>query len=159
MAEETTKAPRANREKPRAQETREAAERPKQWQPASLLPMPEPQEGYEFRYIRKSMIGVNDPTNMSRKIREGWETCRLEDHPELELNVDEDAKESGLVEIGGLILCKMPTEMVKQRNAYYSQSNRRQVESVDNNYMKEEDPRMPLISEKSSKVSFGGGRG
>lgn len=157
MAEQNT--PRANRNKPRAEATREAAARPQQWQPANTLPTPEPQEGYLFRWIRKSSLGTNDPTNVSRKLREGWETCRLQDHDELRLMVDTDAKESDLVEVGGLILCKMPEEMVSQRNAYYARNNRAQIESVDNSFLKENDDRMPLISEKKSSVSFGNGRG
>jgi hypothetical protein len=141
----------------RSQETRETTARKKQWAPASLLPEPEPQEGFTFRWIRKSMLGISDPTNFSRKVREGWETCRLEDHPELELHVDSDAASSGLVEIGGLILCKMPTEFVEQRNAYYNRTNQAQIESVDNNFMRENDPRMPLYKERKSQVSFGRG--
>lgn len=156
MAETT---PRVNRDKPRASDTREQMERPRQWQPASLLPTPTPQEGYEFRWIRKASLGVSDPTNFSRKVREGWEPCRLEDHEELALHVDGDAKSSGMVEVGGLILCKMPTEMIVQRNKHYNASSRAQIESVDNSFMKENDSRMPLFSEKSSKVTFGNGRG
>ncbi len=152
-------APRTREARPvsREQNDREATARKKQWAPASMLPEPTPQEGVEFRWIRKSTLGVNDPTNYSRKVREGWETCRLEDHPELKLAVDEDAVSSGLVENGGLILCKMPTEMVQQRNAYYQRSSEAQVESVDNNFMRENDPRMPLFHDRKSKVSFGRG--
>jgi hypothetical protein len=138
-------------------ETREQTARKKQWAPANLLPEPTPQEGVSFRWVRKSMVGKSDPTNFSRKVREGWETCRLEDHPELALHVDGDAAASGLVEIGGLLLCKMPTEMVEQRNAYYNRTSQAQIESVDNNFMRENDPRMPLYNERKTSVSFGRG--
>jgi len=138
-------------------QTREATSRKKLWQPADLLPAPNPQEGYEFRWIRKSMMGQSDPTNMSRSFREGWEPCRLEDHPELALSVDKDAKNSGQVEVGGLILCKMPTEMVLARNAYYQQHTQAQMDSVDSALMRENDPRMPLFKEAKSTVSFGRG--
>lgn len=141
----------------REHESREATARKKQWAPASLLPEPDPVEGVSFRWIRKSTLGVTDPTNFSRKVREGWETCRLEDHPEMQLHVDGDAAASGMVEIGGLILCKMPTEMIEQRNAYYRRSSEAQVESVDNNFMRENDPRMPLFRDRKSTVSFGRG--
>ena len=129
----------------REQSTREETARKKAWAPASLLPDPAPEDGYKFRYIRKSMLGVSDPTNFSRKTREGWETCRLEDHPELALMVDKDAQASGLVEIGGLILCKMPTEMIEQRTDYINRNNQAQIDSVDNSFMRENDPRMPLF--------------
>lgn len=138
-------------------ESREQTARKQAWAPASLLPDPLPQDGYTFRYVRKSMLGVNDPTNFSRKNREGWEPCRLEDHPELSLLVDKDAEASGLVEIGGLILCKMPTEFVDQRTQYINNHNKAQMESVDNSFMRENDPRMPLFSDRKSGVSFGRG--
>lgn len=141
----------------RTLQTREANSRKKQWQPADLLPAPLPQEGWSFKYVRKSMIGQSDPTNMSRSLREGWELCRLEDHPELALSVDPDASNSGIVEIGGLVLCKIPTEFVKQRQDYYSKHNKAQVEAVDANLMRENDPRMPLFKDSKSSVSFGRG--
>ena len=141
----------------REMQTRETTSRKKLWQPADLLPTPNAQEGYEFRWIRKSMMGQSDPTNTSRSFREGWEPCRLDDHPELALSVDNDAKTSGIVEVGGLILCKMPVEMVLARNAYYSNNAAAQLESVDNNLMRENDSRMPLFKEAKSTVSLGRG--
>lgn len=138
-------------------QTREASSRTKLWQPADLLPTPTPQEGYEFRWVRKAMMGQADPTNMSRSFREGWEPCRIDDHPELALSIDADAKNSGIVEVGGLILCKMPVEMVLARNGYYHNNAKAQMESVDSNLMRENDPRMPLFKDAKSTVSFGRG--
>jgi len=138
-------------------QTREANSRKKLWQPADLLPAPTPIEGYTFRWVRKSMLGTSDPTNVSRSFREGWEPCRLEDHPELALNVDNDAKNSGMVEVGGLILCKTPTELVEQRTAYYQNNDRSQIESVDSALMRENDSRMPLFKESKTSVTFGRG--
>lgn len=138
-------------------QTRDANARKKLWQPADMLPSPTPQEGYEFRYVRKAVLGQLDPTNMSRSLREGWEPCRLEDHPELAMSVDADAKNSGLVEVGGLILCKMPAEMSIARTAHYQQHTAAQMSSVDNNLMRENDSRMPLFKDAKSTVSFGRG--
>lgn len=148
---------REARQTSRSTDTREKTERPKQWAPANLLPEPTPQEGVEFRWIRKAIIGTSDPTNMSRRLREGWETCRLEDHPELALHVDGDAQASGMVEVGGLVLCRTAKELVDQRNAYYQRKAGSHMESVDNNLMRENDPRMPLFKERKSTVSFGRG--
>jgi len=89
-------------------------------------------------------MGNTDPTNVSARFREGWEPVKAEDHPELML-----AQTSGNVEIGGLALCKMPSEMVDQRNSYYQQINRDQMESVEQSYMRENDRRMPKFSERS----------
>ena len=138
-------------------QSRTAAARPTVWKPADLLPEPTREAGWEYKWIRKSILGMADPTNMSKSMREGWETCRLEDHPELMLAVDGDARPSGLIEIGGLILCKIPQEMFDQRQAYYEKMANGQMESVDAQVDRENDPRMPLFKERSSKVTFGGG--
>lgn len=142
---------------PRDLQNREADSRPKLWQPADLLPAPAAQPGYTFRWVRKSMIGVADPTNMSRSLREGWEPCRLEDHPELALSVDRDARNSDLVEVGGLILCKIPDEVAVARRSYYENHSASQQKAVDNNLMRENDPRMPLFKDSRTEVTFGRG--
>ena len=142
---------------PRETDTRENETRTKQWQPASLLPDPIPQEGYTFRWVRRSMLGVEDPTNFSRKTREGWEPCAIKAHPEMRTVLDKSAIASGLVETGGVILCKMPDDLVKQREDYYPGNSKAQMESVDNSFMRENDPRMPLFKDRDSKVTFGRG--
>ena len=139
-------------------QTREANTRPKVWKPADLLPEPTRQEGWEYKWIRKSIMGVSDPTNMSKSLREGWEPCRLEDHPEMMLAVDGDAKNSGLIEVGGLVLCKIPQEMFDQRQAYYMNQAQGQMESVDAQVDRENDKRMPIFKERQTKVVFGNGR-
>ena len=138
--------------------TRDTETRPTSWKPADLLPDPKYDPNYEFRYVRKSTMGQTDPTNMSRSLREGWEPCKLADHPELMMSVDAGAANSGLVEVGGLVLCKMPIEMWEQRQAYYRQQSGAQIESVDAQLDKMNDPRMPLFKERNSKVTFGSGR-
>jgi hypothetical protein len=143
---------------PRDADTREQTVRSKQWKPADLLPTPIMPAGWEPRWVRKSTMGVDDPANMSRSLREGWEPCRLEDHPELMLSVDANAVNAGLVEIGGLILCQMPTEMWNQRQAYFNNLATGQMQSVDAQLAKENDSRMPLFNERQTKVSFGSGR-
>ncbi len=45
----------------------------------------------------------------------------------------------------------------KQRSDYYSDLARRQNESVNNNFMRDGDPRMPKLNESSTRVTFGGG--
>jgi hypothetical protein len=137
-------------------EVRSTMERPKQWMPPQLLPDPNPEAGYAFRWIRVSTLGTADPMNVSSKMREGWEPVKASEHPEIQLM---GAKTSipDSIEIGGLILCKTPTEFVQQRDAFYQQQSEGQMNSVDNNFMRENDPRMPLFRERQSKVSFGRG--
>lgn len=142
----------------RSAEERGASTRQKQWKPADVLPEPTREEGWEYKWIRKSIMGVADPTNMSKSLREGWEPCRLEDHPEMMLAIDEGASNSGLIEVGGLVLCKIPQEMFDQRQRYYEQQAQGQMESVDAQIDRENDSRMPMFKERQSKVTFGNGR-
>ena len=139
-------------------ELRDRNERPKTWAPPTLLPVPAPQDGYAFRWIRISTMNQPDPTNISGKLREGWEPVRASDHPELQLfGMDTSEKFKDNVVVGGLMLCKTPIELVNQRNAFYQQQTDNQTQSVDNHFMRQNDPRMPLYSERKSSVSFGKG--
>lgn len=123
--------------------------------PPSTLPVPTPQPGYSFRWIATAVLGQADPSNVSKKMREGWEPVRAEDHPELQLAPNQN----GNVELGGLMLCKMPSDRVEARNQYYENHAQAQMESVDNSYLRNNDPRMPMFSEKRSTTSRGGGFG
>jgi hypothetical protein len=138
-------------------DTREKMERPKQWMPPQLLPDPNPEEGYAFRWIRISSLGKDDATNISGKLREGWEPVRAADHPEIRLFGSSNPKFPDCVEVGGLLLCKTPVEFTEQRDAYYRQQAEAQMASVDNTYMRENDPRMPMFKERKSTVTFGKG--
>ena len=145
--------------KPRSTETREADVRQTSWKPAHDLPSPAPQDGYKFRWIRASMMGQADPANMARARREGWVPCKASDHPEISSDFAAFGltPASDLSEIGGVVLCKTTQETADSRRAYYEEMTQRQTQSVDNNLMRESDPRMPLFREGKSKVSFGSG--
>jgi hypothetical protein len=138
-------------------DNREFSERPKQWMPAELLPEPDKQAGYAYRWIRTSTLNTADPRNLSAKLREGWEPVALEEQPKFQLLVDPNSRFKDNIEIGGLLLCKTPEEFVKQRNAYYAKQSDAQTEAVDNNLMRQSDPRMPLFNERKSTTSFGKG--
>jgi len=138
-------------------DTREVFARPATWRPPETLPMPDPRPGWSHRYVRISTLGAADPSNISSKLREGYEPCKGEDYPELMMHASTEGRFKGNIEVGGLLLCRIPEEFMKQRSAYYDQQNRAQTESVDNNFLRENDPRMPLFSEKRSKVTFGSG--
>jgi hypothetical protein len=125
--------------------------------PPQALPEPRPEEGYTFRWIRTSLLGAVDPTNASAKFREGWEPCKADDHPEMLLTADPNTRFKGNIEIGGLLLCKAPVELMDQRRAYYAKMSDSQIQAVDNNFMRTNDARMPLFAEKKSSVTFGRG--
>lgn len=141
----------------REQTTREKTVRKKAWQRPEVLPSPNPEPGYEFHWVRVSTQGQVDATNVSSKLREGWEPVKASDHPEITMVTVENDRFKDNVVIGGLMLCKAPLELVEERNDYYSQQSDAQMNSVDNNLMRENDPRMPLFNERKTKVSFGKG--
>ena len=134
-----------------------AAGRPTSWQNPDSLPMPNDRPGWKHRYIRISMMGVSDASNISSKLREGYEPVKAEEYPELMMQANQEGRFKGNIEIGGLLLCRIPEEFLKQRAEFYNNQNKAQMESVDNTFMKDSDPRMPLFAEKRSKVSFGSG--
>lgn len=136
--------------------TRDKVQRRKSWQPPTLLPDPPPDSDYRYRWIRVSSFGNSDPRNVSSKLREGWELVPPDDPAAASIKIATDAKASyaGSIEIGGLALARMPEEMAKERDAYYRTAAANQVESVDNNFMRENDPRMPLLKpERLTKIS------
>jgi len=142
----------------RSDETREQFIRTETWEPANALPSPNPQEGWRFRWKRKSVYEFQDVSNMSKGMREGWEPCRLEDHPELHIAVDPDSKNSGLVELGGLILCKIPEERAKARNEYYNNLSHAQINAVESNLLGNEHKSMPMFVDRKTEVKkFGAG--
>ena len=146
--------PRMNR----STDTRAVTERPKQWQAPELLPEPDKQAGYTYRWIRVSMLDKADPRNISRALREGFEAVPVEEQPKFKLLVDPTSRFKDNIEIGGLLLCKIPTEMMSQRAEYYANQTRAQTDAVDNNLMRQSDPRMPIFQERKSSTSFGKGK-
>ena len=147
----------AENRKPREVETRQQEMRPQQWKPPELLPEPDKQEGFKYRWIRVSTLGTADPRNISTKLREGWEPVRVEEQPKMKLLVDPKSRFNDNIEISGLLLCKTPEEFVDQRNAFYQKQAENQMEAVDNTLMRQSDSRMPLFSERKSTTTFGKG--
>jgi hypothetical protein len=138
-------------------ESRTQSERPTQWQQPELLPEPDKQAGYAYRWIRVATLNQADPRNLSAKLREGWEPVRVEEQPRFQLLVDPQSRYKDNIEIGGLLLCKTPVDLVNQRNNHYARQSESQTEAVDNNLMRQSDPRMPIFNERKSTTTFGKG--
>ena len=134
---------------------REFDERPKQWAPPELLPEPDKQAGFEYRWIRVSMLNQADPRNLSSKMREGWEPVAAEEQPKYKLLASRDGQFKDNIEIGGLLLCKRPEEFGVQQSAYYAKMTQDQADAVDNNLMRQSDARMPIFKEGKSTTSKG----
>ena len=142
---------------PRSLETREAEMRPQQWAPAELLPEPDKQPGFKYRWIRVSTLDKADARNLSGKLREGWEPVKISEQPKFKLLIDPNSRFKDNIEVGGLLLCKTPAEFVDQRNEYIHRQTQAQTLAIDNSFMRENDPRMPLFNERKSTTTFGKG--
>lgn len=141
---------------PREMQTREKTERKKSWTRPSALPTPEPKDGLHYRWIRTSMLGQSDNPNVSRRFREGYTPVKAADHPEMQLLSDVDSRFPDNIEVGGLMLCAIDSDVAEDRTEQQLDASRQQMDAVDNNYMRQSDPRMPVLrSERSTRTSFG----
>jgi len=141
---------------PRENQTREKAERKKSWTRPSALPTPEPRDGLHFRWIRTSMLGASDNPNVSRRFREGYVPVKAADHPEMQLLSDVDSRFPDNIEVGGLMLCAIDKDIAEDRSEQQLDASRQQMDAVDNNYMRQSDPRMPVLRpERNTRTSFG----
>jgi hypothetical protein len=121
-----------------------------------MLPVPEPKPGIEYRWIRTSTLGQSDNTNVSSRFREGWTPVRAEDHPNLQVVSDIDSRFTDNIEVGGLLLCQNSTENVQARREAQLDQAQSQMNAVDNSYLRNSDPRMPVLNpERSTRTSFG----
>jgi hypothetical protein len=121
-----------------------------------MLPVPEPRPGIEYRWIRTSTLGQSDNTNVSSRFREGWTPVRAEDHPNLQVVSDIDSRFTDNIEVGGLLLCQNSTENVQARRDEQTRQAASQMQAVDNSYLRNSDPRMPVLNpERSTRSSFG----
>lgn len=142
--------PRAEVE--RARQTREFSTG--SYRPPSVLPDPEPRDGWKHRWVRMSLLNNADDQNVWRMRREGWEFCKRDEYPEYNGML---LRGENAIEIQGLVLCRAPVEVMEARRKYYEELNKRAMQSIDSSLMREQDSRMPLIVERKSKVSFGSG--
>lgn len=141
---------------PREETTRERQTREDiTFVPPGLLPeVVNKEPGYEYRWIRVSAMGQPDTPNVNSRFREGWEPVDPKDHPEIK-QFEYNEKYKGMIEHGGLVLCKNSIERVKARQKYYEQQAANQITAVDNNFMRESDRRMPLFKEGRTTVERG----
>lgn len=143
--------------KDREDETRESTMRVKAWKQPGEMPEIKKQTGYFYKWVRVSYGDKPDTRNMVSHRTQGFEAVRIEEQKHLADLVDSSSRFKDNIEYDGLLLMKQPLELRKQRNAFYAKQNDAQLASVDSNFMKESDSRMPLFKEARSKVSFGKG--
>ena len=146
----------------RESNTRVKETRKKDWTPPSSLDAPAAPQGYCHRWIRTSTAGFEDVANVSKKLREGWEFLKAEtllsEIGEHEYPVISEVKHAGLIGIGGLVLARIPEEILKQRAEYFRKITQDRTDAIDRDLMKEQHPDMPINIERQSRVTFGGSR-
>ena len=154
----------ANNEGIQSRKSRESENHAKQtrrqpWRPVRKLETPPAPEGYEYRWIRESMLGQEDKANVARRIREGWELVRGTDLPaEFSYPTADTGRHAGLVYSEGLLLAKIPIETREERNAYYEDQTAMKKDALDNNMFNEskKDGRyVKYDSDRKSNVTFG----
>ena len=142
---------------PRKNSTRAKQARREPWKPPSMLDAPPAPEGYRHRWIRAEVMGFDDRKNVAARSREGWELVRGEDYPDFEIPTIEDGKHAGVIGVGGLLLAKIPEEIVEERKEYFQGMTRNQMTAVDNDLAREQHPAMPISKpDRQSRVTFGG---
>lgn len=140
---------------PRSLETRENDERRRTWQEPSVLPTPAPQDGYVFKWCRIDNRAAGDKLTITKRLQEGWEPADITDHPEIRIEIGGKIPAHGRVERGGLILCKMPAEMVEQRNAFYQRKALQQEKDAEEHYMRDPGQIIKKFADNTRKVVFG----
>jgi len=108
----------------RESETKVSKEAKKTWAPPSSLDAPPAPNGYAHRWIRTTVQGFEDTANVSKKLREGWDFVKVE-QIENEIGTNRypfytEGKYEGFIGIGGLVLARIPEEILVARAEYFA---------------------------------------
>jgi len=140
----------------RASQTRAKTEKPKVWTPPSSLDAPPAPDGFHHRWIRAESMGFDDTKNMAGKLRSGYELVRADEYPGSNYPVMTEGKYKGIIGVGGLLLARIPEEIVKSRDEYFKKITQDRDTAVEQDLMKEQHPSMPINAERQTRVTFGG---
>ncbi len=136
----------------RKAEERSSTMRPESYTPPPLLPMPEEEPGFVFKWIRRSTLDKIDTRNMARRAQQGWIMCRKEEYPDIAQIIDPFGNASDYIESGGLILAKIPSAVAKNIRDYNTRRAKAQVKAVDNNYFSLKDRGVEVFRDPESRV-------
>mgnify|MGYP001395879564 FL=1 len=140
----------------RASQTRAKTAKKTVWTPPSSLDAPPAPDGYHHRWIRAETMGFDDTKNMAGKLRSGYELVRADEYPETDYPTINDGKYQGVIGVGGLLLARISTELVKSRKEYFDNLTRQKDEAIENDLLKEQHPGMPIDHDRQTRVTFGG---
>ena len=153
MSDKDLKQSRSTREV----ENRKFEERDQVWKPPAALDSSiDPPPGKTFRWIRSDILGQPDKTNISKRFNEGFKPVTAESFPNGHgLPVVDEGRHSGVIGVGGLILCEIDNKILEQRRNYYKNMTDNQMRAIENDLMREENPAMPITRELKTRVTFG----
>ena len=140
----------------RASQTRAKTAKKTVWTPPSSLDAPPAPDGYHHRWIRSETMGFDDTKNMAGKLRSGYELVRADEYPDTDYPTINDGKYKGVIGVGGLLLARISTELVKSREEYFNKLTKQKDEAIDNDLLKEQHPDMPINNDRQTRVTFGG---
>ena len=127
------------------------------WRPSNLLEAPEARPGMAQRWVATMVLGQETPTNVAKRLREGWVPRDPKTVKEIQhFPTIEHGRFAGHIGIEGMVLCEMPTNMVKQRNEYYAQMTENLMTSVEQDMNRAETPGQPIQRTFKSTVSSDG---
>jgi len=140
----------------RASQPREKTSRKKVWTPPSSLDAPPAPAGFHHRWIRAETMGFTDTKNIAGKLRSGYELVRADEYPGSEYPMVNEGKYKGIIGVGGLLLSRIPDELVKARDEYFRKITQDKDEAIESDLMKDQHPSMPINAERQTRVTFGG---
>ena len=140
----------------RASQTREQTKRKAVWTPPSSLDAPPAPDGYHHRWIRAESMGFDDTKNMAGKLRSGYELVRADEYPGTNYPVINEGKYKRIIGVCGLLLARIPKELVKSRDEYFNKITQDKDTAIEQDLMKEQHPSMPINAERQTRVTFGG---
>ena len=140
----------------RASQTRVKEDRKKVWSPPSSLDAPPAPNGFKHRWLRAESMGFDDSSNMSAKLRSGYELVRADQYPDTDYPSVQTGKYKGVIGVGGLLLARIPEEIVESRKDYFAKQVEDKNNAIDNDLMKEQHPSMPINNDRQTRVTFGG---
>jgi len=156
MARNTTRSTQSRELETRETETYE-------YQEPSLLDIPETvtnrftDQGMKLRWIRISLKGTDDYSNVGKRQAEGWQFVTLDEVPEMGMSsaVKEDGRYSGTVCRGDLALAKLPFAKAEARQLHFEQKSSEMVDAVNSQLEGASDRRMPVRNQSKSNVTKG----
>jgi|TARA_R110000744_G_scaffold321446_1_gene427541 hypothetical protein len=113
--------------------------------------------GLQLRWIRTSLKGKDDYTNVGKRLSEGWEFVTLEEVPELAHTsmIQEEGRYKGTVCRGDLALAKMPIGRANARQKYFENASAEMVHAVNSQLENASDRRMPIRNSSKTNVTKG----